>query len=67
MSYLDSGNMISDNIQGTMTNENLGAFDLQLMNQALNITTTPTSNSKIWIKDNMYTTSNSKAYLQRVP
>jgi hypothetical protein len=47
MSYLDSGNMISDNIQGTMTNENLGAFDLQLMNQALNITTTPTSNSKI--------------------
>jgi hypothetical protein len=31
MSYLDSGNMTSDNSQGGMTNENnLEAFDLQL-------------------------------------
>jgi hypothetical protein len=37
-----------------MANENLGSLDLQLSNQALNITTTPTCNSKIGQRNNIY-------------
>jgi hypothetical protein len=51
MSYLDSGNMTSDNSQGAMTNENLEAFDLQLNKPHIQYSNYSNFQLKNWIKE----------------